>query len=44
MSIPRELKSGADIYDLEKYKGLNERTCLNQKPIVNLGDKVEKGK
>ena len=23
--------------------GLNERTCLNQKPIVKLGDKVEKG-
>ena len=26
----------------EKYVGLNERTCQNQKPIVQLGQKVEK--
>jgi len=32
-----------DEYDLEKYFGLNERTCLNQKPIVKLGEKVKKG-
>ncbi len=32
-----------DEYRLEKYIGLNERTCLNQKPIVKLGDKVKKG-
>ena len=31
------------VYPLQKYQGLNERTCLNQKPIINLGDKVEKG-
>lgn len=37
------IEIGADIYELEKYKGLNERTCLNQKPIIKLGDKVEKG-
>jgi DNA-directed RNA polymerase subunit beta len=30
-------------YKLEKFIGLNERTCLNQKPIVKLGDKVTKG-
>ncbi len=30
-------------YDLEKFIGLNERTCLNQKPIVKLGDKVKAG-
>ncbi|MFA5239612.1 MAG: DNA-directed RNA polymerase subunit beta [Phycisphaerae bacterium] len=29
-------------YDLAKFVGLNERTCLNQKPIVKLGDKVQK--
>ncbi len=34
---------GTDEYDLMKYHGLNERTCLNQKPIVKLGDKVRKG-
>ncbi len=33
----------ADEYRLEKYIGLNERTCLNQKPIVKLGDRVKKG-
>ncbi len=32
-----------DEYDLEKFIGLNERTCLNQKPIVKLGDKVKNG-
>jgi DNA-directed RNA polymerase subunit beta len=34
---------GTDEYVLKKFVGLNERTCLNQKPIVQLGDKVEKG-
>jgi DNA-directed RNA polymerase subunit beta len=32
-----------DTYPLRKYSGLNERTCQNQKPIVALGQKVEKG-
>jgi DNA-directed RNA polymerase subunit beta len=31
-----------DEYRLEKFTGLNERTCLNQKPVVHLGEKVEK--
>ena len=30
-------------YPLRKYFGLNERTCLNQTPIVKADDKVEKG-
>src|SRR6185312_15775232 len=30
-------------YPLRKYTGLNERTCLNQKPIVRVGQKVRKG-
>jgi DNA-directed RNA polymerase subunit beta len=30
-----------DEYKLSKFIGLNERTCLNQKPIVSLGDKVK---
>jgi len=34
---------GTDEYPLRKFQGLNERTCLNQKPIVKLGDKVKKG-
>src|SRR5205807_8497153 len=28
---------------LRKFVGLNERTCLNQKPIVTLGHRVKKG-
>jgi DNA-directed RNA polymerase subunit beta len=32
----------ADEYDLRKFVGLNERTCLNQKPIVTMGLKVKK--
>lgn len=30
-------------YLLRKFVGLNERTCLNQKPIVKLGQKIKKG-
>ena len=30
-------------YVLRKFTGLNERTCLNQKPIVKVGQKVKKG-
>ncbi len=29
-------------YVFRKFHGLNERTCLNQKPIVTLGQKVKK--
>jgi len=32
-----------DEYELRKFRGLNERTCLNQKPTVRVGDKVKKG-
>jgi DNA-directed RNA polymerase subunit beta len=30
-------------YVLRKFVGLNERTCLNQKPIIKLGQRVKKG-
>ena len=30
-------------YVLRKFVGLNERTCQNQKPIVNPGEQVKKG-
>jgi DNA-directed RNA polymerase subunit beta len=30
-------------YPLRKFVGLNERTCLNQKPVVKMGQKVKKG-
>ncbi len=37
------IELGGDIYRLTKFKGLNERTCQNQRPIVEVGQKVEKG-
>lgn len=30
-------------YVLRKFQGLNERTCLNQTPLVKLGEKVKAG-
>jgi DNA-directed RNA polymerase subunit beta len=30
-------------YKLKKFEGLNERTCLNQRPVVALGEKVKAG-
>ncbi len=35
--------NNTDEHLLKKYVGLNERTCLNQQPIVKLGDKVKAG-
>jgi len=29
-------------YDMRKFHGLNERTCLNQVPLVRLGQKIKK--
>src|SRR6201988_3645499 len=34
---------GADIYNLTKFKRSNQNTCMNQKPIVRVGDRIEKG-
>jgi hypothetical protein len=39
----RVIVDNADEYVLRKFVGLNERTCLNQKPVVKIGQKVEKG-
>jgi DNA-directed RNA polymerase subunit beta len=39
----RVIVDNADEYILRKFAGLNERTCLNQRPIVKLGAHVEKG-
>ncbi len=33
---------GADIYPLIKFKRSNQNTCITQKPIVDVGDIVEK--
>ena len=36
-------KSGVDIYNLQKFKRSNQNTCINQKPLVRVGDKVKTG-
>ena len=33
---------GVDIYNLTKFTRSNHNTCINQRPIVSLGDRVEK--
>jgi DNA-directed RNA polymerase subunit beta len=34
---------GADIYNLTKFRRSNQNTCISQKPIVRVGQKVNKG-
>ena len=36
-------KSGVDIYNLQKFKRSNQNTCINQKPLVRVGDLVKNG-
>ena len=36
-------KSGVDIYRLMKFQRSNQNTCINQRPLVRMGDKVNKG-
>ncbi|WOC17137.1 DNA-directed RNA polymerase subunit beta [Pseudochrobactrum sp. MP213Fo] len=36
-------KSGVDIYRLMKFQRSNQSTCINQRPLVRVGDKVGKG-
>ena len=36
-------RSGVDIYRLMKFQRSNQNTCINQRPLVRVGDKVGKG-
>src|SRR5499426_3861362 len=36
-------KSGVDIYRLMKFQRSNQNTCINQRPLVKVGDYVKKG-
>jgi DNA-directed RNA polymerase subunit beta len=36
-------KPGVDIYRLQKFQRSNTSTCINQRPIVQRGDKIAKG-
>ena len=38
-----ELGANVDIYNLTKYQRTNQNTCFNQKPIVQVGDRIKKG-
>ncbi len=35
-------KPGVDIYRLMKYQRSNQNTCINQRPLVKVGDSVDK--
>ena len=36
-------ESGVDIYNLIKYTRSNQNTCINQKPLVRIGDEISAG-
>ncbi len=35
--------TGFDVYELKKFQKSNQKTCINQRPIVRKGDRVRKG-
>src|SRR5262249_43272195 len=36
-------KAGVDIYNLRKFQRSNQNTCINQRPLVRVGDYVQAG-
>ena len=34
---------GVDIYNLRKFQRSNQNTCINQRPLVKVGDRVDSG-
>jgi len=36
-------KSGVDIYRLSKFQRSNQNTCINQRPLVRVGDRINAG-
>jgi len=36
-------ESGVDIYRLQKFQRSNQSTCINQRPLVRVGDRIQKG-
>lgn len=41
--VRRDSDNNLDVYKLHKFLRSNQGTCINQKPIVKKGDRVEKG-
>jgi DNA-directed RNA polymerase subunit beta len=35
-------QSAVDIYNLSKFQRSNQNTCINQKPLVKVGDKIKR--
>jgi DNA-directed RNA polymerase subunit beta len=42
-SDTERLEAKVDIYNLTKFQRSNQNTCINQKPVVHVGDRVERG-
>ncbi len=42
-SVDVSTGNGCDIYKLQKFKRSNQGTCMNQRPVVNVGQKIEVG-
>merc|ERR1739841_469916 len=36
-------KSGVDIYTLQKFQRSNQNTCINQRPLVKVGEVISEG-
>lgn len=36
-------EAGVDIYNLTKYTRSNQNTCINQRPLVSVGDTISRG-
>ena len=36
-------QSGVDIYTLQKFQRSNQNTCINQRPLVKMGDEIFEG-
>ena len=42
-SDTERLEAKVDIYNLTKFQRSNQNTCINQKPVVHVGARVERG-
>lgn len=38
-----DASTGVDIYNLTKYTRSNQNTCINQRPLVRVGDSIQRG-
>ena len=43
MDFATESETGVEIYRLSKFQRSNQSTCINQRPLVKVGDRVQKG-